>query len=37
MDCLDKGLKESPLMPLDFSLTMSRMMDKIREQVGVIY
>jgi predicted dehydrogenase len=37
MDCLDKGLKESPLMPLDFSLTMSRIMDKIREQVGVIY
>lgn len=37
MDCLDKGLTESPLMPLDFSLTMSRIMDKVREQVGVIY
>jgi predicted dehydrogenase len=37
MDCLDKGLKESPLLPLDFSLTMSRIMDKVREQVGVIY
>jgi predicted dehydrogenase len=37
MDCLDKGLRESPLMPLDFTLTMVRVMDKIREQVGVIY
>ena len=37
MECLDKDLKESPLLPLDFSLTMSRIMDKIREQVGVIY
>ena len=37
MDCLDKGLKESPLLPLDFSLTMTRIMDKIRAEVGVIY
>jgi len=36
-ECLDKGLKESPLMPFDFSLLMSRTMDKIREQVGVKY
>jgi predicted dehydrogenase len=37
MDCLDKRLKESPLMPLDFTLTMSRIMDKVRAEVGVIY
>ena len=37
MECLNKGLKESPLMPLDVTLTISRIMDKVREQVGVVY
>jgi predicted dehydrogenase len=37
MDCLDKGYKESPLMPLDFTLTMSRTMDIILHQMGVSY
>jgi predicted dehydrogenase len=36
-DCLDKGYKESPLLPLDFTLTMSRTMDIILHQMGVIY
>lgn len=37
MACLDKGLIESPRMPHAFSLMMSRVMDKIREQCGIMY
>lgn len=37
MDCLDKSYKESPLMPHDFTLTMSRTMDIILHQMGVVY
>lgn len=37
MDCLDKGYKESPLMPLDFTSIMSRTMDIILHQMGVVY
>lgn len=36
-DCLNKGLLESPLMPHEFSLKLSRIMDEVREQVGVVY
>jgi predicted dehydrogenase len=36
-DCLDKNLRESPLIPLDLSLLMSRTMDEIRKQLGVNY
>jgi predicted dehydrogenase len=37
MRCLDKGLIESPSMSHEFSLTMSRVMDAIRAQIGVRY
>jgi predicted dehydrogenase len=37
MRCLDKGLIESPGMSHSFSLTMSRIMDTIRGQCGVVY
>jgi predicted dehydrogenase len=37
MECLEKGLIESPRMPHAFSLTMSRVMDTIREQCGIRY
>jgi predicted dehydrogenase len=37
MRCLDNGLIESPSMPHAFSLTMSRVMDAIRAQMGVRY
>jgi predicted dehydrogenase len=37
MRCLDKGLIESPGMSHSFSLTMSRIMDIIRAQCGVVY
>jgi predicted dehydrogenase len=35
--CLNNGLIESPMMPHAFSLTMSRVMDAIRQQIGVRY
>ena len=37
MDCLRKGLKESPLIPLDFSRRLMASMDEIRHQIGVRY
>jgi predicted dehydrogenase len=37
MDCLDKGLIESPSLPHSFSLMMARTMDTIRRQIGVRY
>jgi predicted dehydrogenase len=37
MDCLGKGFKECPAMPLDFSLQISRTMDTIRGQIGLVY
>ena len=35
--CLRRGETESPLMPLDESVSMMRQMDGIREQIGVRY
>jgi len=37
MECLQKGLTESPAMPLDESLTIMQTMDTLREQWGVRY
>jgi hypothetical protein len=37
MACVDKGLIESPSMPHSFSLTLSKVMDAIRGQIGVKY
>jgi len=37
MQCVDKGLIESPSMSHDFSLLLSRTMDEIRRQTGVRY
>jgi predicted dehydrogenase len=37
MDCLDKGLVESPSLPHAFSMLMARTMDMIRQQIGVKY
>jgi predicted dehydrogenase len=37
MSCLEQGWIESPLMPHDFSLLLSKVMDRIREQTGVHY
>ncbi len=37
MRCLEAGLTESPLVPLDATLAMMRTLDTIREQIGVSY
>lgn len=37
MECLDKGLVESPSLPHSFSLMMAKTMDAIRRQIGVRY
>jgi len=36
-DCLLKGLKESPVFPLQESLTNCKIMDEVRRQLGVVY
>ncbi|MBA4054141.1 MAG: dehydrogenase [Marivirga sp.] len=37
MNCVGRGEKESTLMPLDFTLLLSKTMDEICHQCGVIY
>lgn len=37
MECLDQGLKESPLLPLSFTLQQMQLLDRIREMAGVRY
>ncbi len=37
MRCLDTGLTESPLMSLDFSLSLMELMDQIRKECGIVY
>jgi predicted dehydrogenase len=37
MRCLNEGLTESPLIPLDSSLSVMRTMDTVREQIGLSY
>jgi predicted dehydrogenase len=37
MQCLDKGLIESPALPHSFSMLMARTMDAIRGRIGVRY
>jgi predicted dehydrogenase len=37
MVCVDKGFIESPVMSHEFSLLLSRTMDEIRRQIGVVY
>jgi predicted dehydrogenase len=36
-NCLQKGLKESALLPLDFSLRLIRVLDRMRKQCGLAY
>ena len=35
--CLDEGLTESPIMPLDDTLAVMATMDEIRTQIGLDY
>lgn len=37
MDCLDKQLIESPVLPLDFSLDLMRTMDAVRKEAGIVF
>ena len=37
MKCLDEGLKESPVVPLSFSLELISMLDQIRNKAGIVY
>ncbi|MFA6127921.1 MAG: Gfo/Idh/MocA family oxidoreductase [Bacteroidales bacterium] len=37
MDCLDAGLRESPMLPLSFTLDQMQLLDRIRKLAGVRY
>jgi len=37
MQCLDQGLMESPLLPLDFSLDLINTLDRIRKKAKIYY
>jgi hypothetical protein len=37
MRCLDEGRKESPVVPLSFSLDLIKTLDRIRESAGIVF
>ncbi|HBC77246.1 MAG TPA: hypothetical protein DEO60_02700 [Bacteroidales bacterium] len=37
MRCLDKGLTESPIVPLSFSVSLMKTLDNIREAAGIVF
>jgi predicted dehydrogenase len=37
MNCLDRGLTESDVVPLSFSLTLARTLDAVRKKAGIRY
>lgn len=37
MDCLDKGITESPTLPLSFSLELMNLMDAVRKDAGIVF
>jgi predicted dehydrogenase len=37
MNCLDQGLKESPIVPLSFSRNLIRTLDSIRNAAGIVF
>jgi predicted dehydrogenase len=37
MNCLDRGLTESPVVPLSFSLLLASILDEVRRKAGIIY
>lgn len=37
VECLNAGKKESPLMPLEETLTIMQTLDEMRRQLGVKY
>ena len=37
MECLDKGLIESPDLPLSFSLNLMNVLDAVRKEAGIVF
>jgi predicted dehydrogenase len=37
MECLGQGLIESPVLPLEFSLELMRVMDAVRKEAGIVF
>jgi hypothetical protein len=37
MNCLDRGLTESPVVPLSFTLSLARTLDEVRCKSGIRY
>ena len=37
MKCLDKGLSESPVVPLSFSSNLMNTLDRIRDSAGIVF
>ena len=37
MECLDKGLKESHVLPLSLSLELMHILDRVRKDAGIIF
>lgn len=37
MHCIEQGLKESPVVPLQFSLDLAGILDSVRRRTGIIY
>jgi len=37
MDCLDKGLIESPVLPLSKSRDLMEIMDAVRKDAGIVF
>lgn len=37
MECLDRGLIESPVLPLSFSLELMQVMDEVRKEAGIVF
>ena len=37
MKCLDKGLIESPILPLSLSLKLMNILDTVRKDAGIVF
>jgi len=37
MSCIDKGLKQSSVVPLSFTLNLARILDSVRNKAGIRY
>jgi hypothetical protein len=37
MSCIEKGLKQSPVVPLSFTLNLARILDSVRNKAGIRY